>query len=698
MNAFRTSILAAACAFGLAGCLTFTPIQPRTVKEVLDERVKSNSRIESSIAPEISRGNEAARMGRDPDRPAMPPVPRAESGVIAELRPDDALRAGEGAPARGKGARPSGVTLRFIEPTSLEKIVEAVLGDYLKLSYTFHESFKDKKVRLYLNAEATREEFIHMFDAFLLSQGVKLRYIDGVYQIAMEDRAKHASPSPDGIGEVVGVFRPRFLDVKDVLPIVRQLLTQTDRAHQLPAVNGLVLIAPGAEVRAVERLLAEIDVAYFQGKSVIVYAPRHLTPKGLVQVLDQYQDSLGSTAQKPNKQFEVREVPDRDRVVIVAANEQARKLVLAFLDGADAPARNQRQVFQYQLTTQKAPDLVQPVSTLLKQALRGSPDIVPVADKESNRLFFYATPDEYARIRSLLAHFDARTSLVHLEIMIAEVVLNDKLQYGVEWFLTNSLAGTFTDLTASLPSTTALGSTGAALTLLGKTSNRFLTLQLLENVTYYNILASPQVMARSGSTAKISVGGEEPTVESKLVTPAQTGGSTLPQSNYGKQKVGLDLEITPLVGVDGDIHLEIKLKDTRIAGFTSPDGVVSLPRLVTRDLQTKLIAGDGRTVFLGGIRQRRNETGTNKFPVLGDLPGILGALFRSGDERSEVTELIMLVTPTILYDNQGADTITRAIINASRAEDYYGVAQEKRKSNPQPPADVPPQSPAEPAQ
>ncbi len=78
----RLVVVALVSGMLLSGCETFTPIKPRTVRDVIGERIAGDGRGENSVAPGIARTNEAIRSRRDPLDPAMGPLPRGESGVI----------------------------------------------------------------------------------------------------------------------------------------------------------------------------------------------------------------------------------------------------------------------------------------------------------------------------------------------------------------------------------------------------------------------------------------------------------------------------------------------------------------------------------------------------------------------------------------------------------------------------------------
>lgn len=659
MTSFISIFFWLVCTFsllGLSGCSQLNPRLGRAY-DMLSNRLKPSS-TDSRIQDEH---NQELRGQKNQDAALMSKPPRSGSGVVSEmaLQQHNPGTQPSGAPKDGDSQQ---ITLDFTD-TSLRTVVESIFGDYLKAPFTVSEDFKDKSVNLTLHASATRDQLLSLLQTFLESQGVRLKYADGLYILGGGDKATKAMPSPEGIGDAIGLFRFRYIEVKDFLPVARQVLSTPDRAVVIPAYNALSAVAPASEVRAIKRLAEQLDIPYFSGKHVVIYTPRYLSAKGMVAMLEQFQDQLGSTAAKPNRQFEVKDIADMERVVIVAANQDARDVVMEYINKVDSVDKNRRQVFQYSLGMQKSTELATNIASVLKQLNKDTPELTPVSDKESNSIMFVATPDEYAEIRKLIARLDQRPSAVHVNVTVAEVYLNDGLQYGVQWYL-GKLGGALADISSNLATG---GSAMVVRAVSNGSDNSFVVLDALASVSRFSILSNPQIIVRNGTKATITVGGDEPVVQGRVPSGTQTGGTSLAATQFTTVKTGLELEVTPGISPDGDVKMQIKLTDTRIAGYVtvgSGNDAVSQPRLSNRKLDTDLVVGDGSTIFLGGIRQTTNINDSKMIPELGEIPW-LGWLFRNRNDTVNTTELIVLVTPTVIMDQQGADIVTRAILNAS---------------------------------
>jgi type IV pilus assembly protein PilQ len=69
----------------------------------------------------------------------------------------------------------------------------------------------------------------------------------------------------------------------------------------------------------------------------------------------------------------------------------------------------------------------------------------------------------------------------------------------------------------------------------------------------------------------------------------------------------------------------------------------------TKQIVTEVLVENGGTVVIGGIYEQTELQGTNKVPVLGDLPYI-GFLFKQTTKRDDRRELLIFITPRIIKE------------------------------------------------
>lgn len=154
------------------------------------------------------------------------------------------------------------------------------------------------------------------------------------------------------------------------------------------------------------------------------------------------------------------------------------------------------------------------------------------------------------------------------------------------------------------------------------------------------VLAKPTLMARSGQTASVLVGGEVP-------IPIAQGGA-FGSITIQFKEFGVAVNFTPTVLGPERIHLEVAPEvsepdftlGTEVAGFTTPG-------FVTRRASTSVELGDGQSFAIAGLLRDFTTEFVEKYPLLGDIP-VLGALFRSVEFQRQETELVIIVTPHLV--------------------------------------------------
>ncbi len=148
------------------------------------------------------------------------------------------------------------------------------------------------------------------------------------------------------------------------------------------------------------------------------------------------------------------------------------------------------------------------------------------------------------------------------------------------------------------------------------------------------VLAQPQLLARSGSTAEFLAGGEVP------YSTVDANGNT----NTAFKPYGVSLRITPQVERTGAVRSQIEVEVSSIdTALSVPTG----PALKTRRASTEFNVRSGQTLVLAGFLSKDEATNVNKVPGLGELP-ILGQLFRSTRFQHNETELAIFVTPVVV--------------------------------------------------
>jgi pilus assembly protein CpaC len=165
-------------------------------------------------------------------------------------------------------------------------------------------------------------------------------------------------------------------------------------------------------------------------------------------------------------------------------------------------------------------------------------------------------------------------------------------------------------------------------------------IDLLDEKGLSKTLAQPTLVARSGETASFLVGGEVP------IPVAQGGAFGSITVEY--KDFGVGLSFTPTVLGPDRIHLRVNPEVSR-ADFTFGTEVSGtiVPGFASRRVSTSVELGDGQSFMIAGLLSESVRELAGKYPLLGDLP-ILGSLFRSTQFQKDETELVIIVTPTLV--------------------------------------------------
>ena len=186
-------------------------------------------------------------------------------------------------------------------------------------------------------------------------------------------------------------------------------------------------------------------------------------------------------------------------------------------------------------------------------------------------------------------------------------------------------------------------------------------LRALEGQGRIQVLSNPSVMAANNQAARIQVGENIGRASSSSLS---SGGTQ--QTTVEYKDIGVILEVTPSINPDGFVRMIIAPSITDLTTRTTQvTEDLSVPVLTKRMATTTVTVRDGQTIVIGGLIQDTYELRTRKVPFLGDIP-LLGFIFRSEQEDTEKTELLVVLTPHVISSpTQYArvDEITQREIN-----------------------------------
>lgn len=282
-----------------------------------------------------------------------------------------------------------------------------------------------------------------------------------------------------------------------------------------------------------------------------------------------------------------------------------------------------------------------PVTTTSQ--LEGSVRVV--ADDKRNALLIRAPKAEYRRIEKALRDLDKAPVQVLIEASIVEVSLTGNLAYGVEWFVQNSLSNDREgQALLNFNKTGGIGpkQPGFSYTILNKAGVVRATLNALAEKSQLRVLSNPSVLVLDNHNATIQIGNQQPVKSSTTVT---TGNLITEAITY--KDTGVMLSVTPSVNAGGLITMDIAQQVTDVGDI---DAATGQRNFLTRQIQSRVAVRSGEPIVLGGMIRDNETKGNSGIPILADVP-VLGALFSTNSNNRARTELLVLLTPRALEND-----------------------------------------------
>jgi general secretion pathway protein D len=284
------------------------------------------------------------------------------------------------------------------------------------------------------------------------------------------------------------------------------------------------------------------------------------------------------------------------------------------------------------------------------------------ADTVNNTLLIYASQEQYTTIERTIRQVDRPQLQVAIDATIAEVTLNDNLDYGVQFFLTSQNLALKPDSGSLL--NTAASAVGTALInralpgfnfLVGHEASPTVILDALHAVTDVKVLSNPSVVVIDNQVATLQVGDEIPvsTGSANVLTTNNTVVNTIDYRN-----TGIILRVVPRVNANGNVRLEI---EQEISNVSPTSGANTLtPTVSQRKVRSSVAVASGQTVLLAGLISERQSGGRNGLPLLDDIPGA-GLLFSQTQRATTRTELIIFIRPQIIRDGVDAHFVAEEL-------------------------------------
>ncbi|HEX4569687.1 MAG TPA: secretin N-terminal domain-containing protein, partial [Dongiaceae bacterium] len=283
---------------------------------------------------------------------------------------------------------------------------------------------------------------------------------------------------------------------------------------------------------------------------------------------------------------------------------------------------------------------------------QGGDQLRIVSDARNNALIIYATPKEYELIDQAMQRLDIAPLQVLIEATIAEVTLNNQLQYGLQWFFQSGDSSfVFSTLT-----TGAVSPIFPGFNYVLNATSAHIVLNALTAITQVKVISSPDLLVLDNGTGHLQVGDQVPIATQSAVSVISPGAPVVNSVDY--LNTGVILNITPRVSSSGLVMLDIDQEVSQAVQTTSSN--IDSPTIQQRRIESSVAVNTGETIALGGLIQDHQSNTVTGIPVLSNIP-VLGNLFKTTNNQHDRTELLVLLSPKVIKNSNDARLATNEL-------------------------------------
>jgi general secretion pathway protein D len=309
-----------------------------------------------------------------------------------------------------------------------------------------------------------------------------------------------------------------------------------------------------------------------------------------------------------------------------------------------------------------------------------------VGDDLNNSVLVYAPPSEFRKIEDTLKRLDAPVTQVQIEATIVEVSLSDDLQYGLQWYFTDSNRAGLNGV--GQLNTNNIGAIrpiqpGFSYSLIDSLAQVRVVLNMLADRSLIRVISSPSLVVVDNHTAAISVGDQQPIQSTESITE---GGLRTTSIEY--KDTGVMLAVTPSVNTGDMVTMTINQSVTDVGQIDIATGQRAF---LNRQIGSRVAVRSGEALVLGGLIRDNKTKGSTGIPFLSQIP-VIGALFGTQTENGTRTELLVVITPRVIRTSHDARQV--GVEMRDRMRGFRALVEEQSPLLPKPLVDqvaVPPQ-------
>lgn len=560
--------------------------------------------------------------------------------------------------------------------------------------YTFivHPEVQSAKVTVTSKSPMTTAEIFEVFQSTLRVHGFAVQAAGrNVYRIVPESTAvsdaRLGGSGPNAI--ITEVFRLDHADVMQAAQAVKPLIDTQGQVVANPASGTLVVVDYASNMSRIRDIIGQMDTSNVQTASLTL---RNVPATEVAEILTTLEAREGGGVGGLN--FTVAASGTSNSIVVRGDETSVTRAVRVAQDlDASDPVRDNVRVIS--LNNAEAGEIIPVLERMVETAKAATPTRPPMiaAHPQSNSLVLSGSPELLLSMERVVQALDQRRAQVMVEAIIVEMSDATAKELGVQFLLSgtgnSSTPFASTNFSRSAPNLLALAGAliddgdalGAGNTFSTAAVNSLLSLSgitlgvggssgdtlfgavinAVENDQKSRVLSKPFSMTLDNGTSSLSIGQDVPVTRGEVLADSNSN----PFRTVDRKEIGVKLGVTPRIGGDGTIRLDIKQEVSSIAGTvgtTTPDFIFN-----KRTFETSVLADDGDIVVIGGLIEQIETVNDSQVPLLGDIP-LLGNLFKSEGKELTRTNLMVFIKPTTVRDRDDAAELTSRNYRYIRAE------------------------------
>ena len=630
------------------------------------------------------------------------------AGSFAAVAQDSAgdgatsVKAGQGVVSPFKGAGPDekrNIDLTF-DDMDIYPVLDEVLGNILELNFVVDPAIRGT-ISVRIQGKYSRNELLDLFNSMLQMHGLAIVHGDyGLYKVVKKsgsskqgDTVLSQSGRRAHPGDVTRVFQLRYLSAQHAITNLKNFISAGAVILAVPSSNSVVITDTAENLRKVSRIISLLDTNLFKQVHWKLFSLENTDPEDMAKDLENIFKSKGIFA-RPGIDTDSLQIITLNSInailVITRWPDVLKEIEVWVAELEQGQLEKGSNVYVYFVQNGKAKELSDLLNNLyaegssggdgrrkilVKRTKKGEPtvrtemsgelsgEVKIIADEANNALVIKARPKDYAIIKDVLDKLDIMPRQVLVEVIIAEVQLEDELAYGVEWFIKQkgiNISGNPYNADMALTAAKTLtedtplgeGYPGFSYGLFNNDGQLMALITLIDATTNFNLLSTPNILASDNQEASIEIGEDVPVLSESTIS---NGGVKTQGVQY--RKTGIILNVKPTINDNGLVRMEITQEVSAVDDNAKTSGITS-PRIRNRKATTFLTAHDGQHILIGGIMHTEVSETSSGIPILKDIP-YLGYLFGSTGTKRNKKELIFIVTPHVIKSREHADVLTR---------------------------------------